>query len=110
MVCVCVCGRVGHQGKPVLRAHISIVRRQFFILTFILFYFNFFWIWFHCFPARSRTHYIEQAGFELSRDLPASASKVLGLKVCANMFRRKQFLVVFEYVKLEMTVRCQSFT
>jgi hypothetical protein len=30
------------------------------------------------------THFVEQAGLEL-RNLPASASQVLGLKVCATM-------------------------
>jgi hypothetical protein len=31
-----------------------------------------------------RTYYIDQAGLKL-RDLPASASQVLGLKVCTTM-------------------------
>jgi hypothetical protein len=33
----------------------------------------------------SGTHFVDQAGLEL-RNLPASASQVLGLKVCANAF------------------------
>jgi hypothetical protein len=35
-------------------------------------------------PGCPGTHFVEQAGLEL-RNLPASASQVLGLKVCATM-------------------------
>jgi hypothetical protein len=37
-----------------------------------------------CSPGCSGTHSVDQAGLEL-RNLPASASQVLGLKVCATM-------------------------
>jgi hypothetical protein len=36
-----------------------------------------------CSPGCSGTHFVDQAGLEL-RNLPASASQVLGLKVCAT--------------------------
>jgi hypothetical protein len=35
-------------------------------------------------PGCPRTHFVDQAGLEL-RNLPASASQVLGLKACATM-------------------------
>jgi hypothetical protein len=35
-------------------------------------------------PGCPGTHFVDQAGLEL-RNLPASASRVLGLKVCATM-------------------------
>jgi hypothetical protein len=35
-------------------------------------------------PCCPRTHFVDQAGLEL-RNPPASASRVLGLKVCATM-------------------------
>jgi hypothetical protein len=37
-----------------------------------------------CSPGCPGTHYVDQAGLEL-RNPPASASRVLGLKVCATM-------------------------
>jgi hypothetical protein len=37
-----------------------------------------------CSPGCPRTHFVDQAGLEL-RNLPASASQVLGLKACATM-------------------------
>jgi hypothetical protein len=36
-----------------------------------------------CSPGYPGTHFVDQAGLEL-RNLPASASQVLGLKVCAT--------------------------
>jgi hypothetical protein len=44
-----------------------------------------------CSPGCPGTHSIDQAGLEL-RNLPASASQVLGLKVCATNTRRYFFL------------------
>jgi hypothetical protein len=38
---------------------------------------------FLCSPGCPGTHFIDQAGFEL-RNVPASASRVLGLKACAT--------------------------
>jgi hypothetical protein len=37
-----------------------------------------------CSPGCPGTHFVEQAGLKL-RNLPASASRVLGLKVCTTM-------------------------
>jgi hypothetical protein len=37
-----------------------------------------------CSPGCPGTHFVDQAGLEL-RNLPASASQVLGLKACATM-------------------------
>jgi hypothetical protein len=37
-----------------------------------------------CSPGCPGTHFVDKAGFEL-RNLPASASQVLGLKVCATI-------------------------
>jgi hypothetical protein len=39
---------------------------------------------FSCSPGCPGTHFVDQAGLEL-RNLPASASQVLGLKACATM-------------------------
>jgi hypothetical protein len=50
----------------------------------------FFFFWFFrdrvslCSPGCPGTHFVVQAGLEL-RNLPTSASRVLGLKVCATM-------------------------
>jgi hypothetical protein len=58
-----------------------------FFLLFILFYFNFFLVFRHrvslCSPGCPGTHSVDQAGLEL-RNSPASASQVLGLKVCTT--------------------------
>jgi hypothetical protein len=49
----------------------------------ILFFFFFFRDRFLCSPGCPGTHFVDQAGLEL-RNIPASASQVLGLKVCAT--------------------------
>jgi hypothetical protein len=41
-----------------------------------------------CSPGCPRTHSVDQAGLEL-RNPPASASRVLGLKVCATNAQQK---------------------
>ena len=61
----------------------------FFFIKFILF--NFFFVLFFetislYSPSCPETHSVDQAGLEL-RDLPASASQVLGLKACATTAR-----------------------
>jgi hypothetical protein len=43
-------------------------------------------------PGCPETHFVDQAGLEL-RNLPASASQVLGLKVCATTTRLLSFLL-----------------
>jgi hypothetical protein len=52
--------------------------------------FSFFFFWRGrvslCSPGCPGTHSVDQAGLEL-RNLPASASQVLGLKVCATTAR-----------------------
>jgi hypothetical protein len=54
------------------------------ILSFFFFSLWFFWDRvFLCRPGCPGTHSVDQAGLEL-RNLPASASQVLGLKVCAT--------------------------
>jgi hypothetical protein len=60
-----------------------------FSLCFVLFYFVLFCFVFQdkvslCSPGCPGTHFVDQAGLEL-RNLSASASQVLGLKVCATM-------------------------
>jgi hypothetical protein len=52
----------------------------------------FFWLFFQetvslCIPDCPGTHFVDQAGLEL-RNPPASASQVLGLKVCATTAQR----------------------
>lgn len=47
-----------------------------------------------CSPGGSETHSIDQAGFDLG-DLPAFASGVLGLKVCAPNAQHKVGLILF---------------
>jgi hypothetical protein len=42
-------------------------------------------------PGCPETHFVDPAGLEL-RNLPASASQVLGLKVCATTTQPAQFL------------------
>jgi hypothetical protein len=44
-------------------------------------------------PGCPGTHFVDQAGFEL-RNPPASASLVLGLKVCATMFGYVSLLIL----------------
>jgi hypothetical protein len=44
-----------------------------------------------CSPGCPGTHSVDQAGLEL-RNLPTSASQVLGLKVCATTARLRQAL------------------
>jgi hypothetical protein len=61
----------------------------FVLFCFVLFCFVLFWGVVRdrvslCSPACPGTHSVDQAGLEL-RNLPASASLVLGLKVCATM-------------------------
>jgi hypothetical protein len=41
-----------------------------------------------CSPGCPGTHFVDQAGLEL-RNLPASASQVLGLKACATTARQQ---------------------
>jgi hypothetical protein len=56
-------------------------------LSFFLFFFFFFFFGDRvslCSPGSTGIHSIDQAGLEL-RNLPASASQVLGLKACATM-------------------------
>jgi hypothetical protein len=65
---------------------------------FLFFYFCFLFVYLFCFVFRDRvslyspgcpgTHSVDQAGLEL-RNPPASASQVLGLKVCAATARQR---------------------
>jgi hypothetical protein len=43
------------------------------------------------------THSVDQAGLEL-RNLPASASQVLGLKACATATQQEKFLIKEKYL------------
>jgi hypothetical protein len=61
--------------------------------SFFLFIYLFIYLFFRdrvslCHPGCPGTHSVDQAGLEL-RNLPASASKVLGLKVCATTTARQ---------------------
>ena len=63
----------------------------FFVFLFFLFPFFFFLLFFLdrvslYSPGFPGTHFVDQAGLKL-RNLPASASQVLGLKVCATTAR-----------------------
>jgi hypothetical protein len=61
------------------------------MLAFFFFFFLVFGFWFLVFrdriplysPGCPGTHFVDQAGLKL-RNLPASASQVLGLKACAT--------------------------
>jgi hypothetical protein len=55
----------------------------FFSFLFFFFFFWFFERGFLCSPGCPGTHFVDQAGLELTNP-PASASQVLGLKVCAT--------------------------
>jgi hypothetical protein len=46
-----------------------------------------------CSPGCPETHFVDQAGLEL-RNLPASASRVLGLKACATTPGENPFLTL----------------
>jgi hypothetical protein len=48
-----------------------------------------------CSPGCPGTHSVDQVGLEL-RNLPASASRVLGLKVCATTPGTSNFLIDYE--------------
>jgi hypothetical protein len=62
-----------------------------YLFFFILFFLGFFKTGFLCSPGCPGTHFVNQAGLEL-RNLPASASQVLGLKVCTTTARHGIFL------------------
>jgi hypothetical protein len=49
-----------------------------------------------CSPGCPGTHFVDQAGLEL-RDPPASASQVLGLKVCTTTTRLKLWFLTTTY-------------
>jgi hypothetical protein len=49
-----------------------------------------------CSPGCPGTHFVDQAGLEL-RNLPASASQVLGLNACATMLGLVFVVVVFVF-------------
>jgi hypothetical protein len=81
-----------------------------FLFYFVLFCFGLFWfglVWFGLVfcdrvslysPGCPETHFVDQAGLEF-RNPPASASRVLGLKVCATTpgfdedFKERKFSV-----------------
>jgi hypothetical protein len=46
-----------------------------------------------CSAGYSGTHFVDQAGLKL-RNLPASASRVLGLKACANKPSKVYFTTI----------------
>jgi hypothetical protein len=50
-------------------------------------------------PGYPETHFVDQAGLEL-RNLPASASRVLGLKACATMPGSQGIFKVSEKVQV----------
>jgi hypothetical protein len=52
-----------------------------------------------CSPGCPGTHFVDQAGLEL-RNLPASASQVLGLKACASFKKIKIVMLKKVYVEL----------
>jgi hypothetical protein len=54
-----------------------------------------------CSPGCPGTHFVDQAGFKL-RNLPASASQVLGLKVCATT--SGLFIIIFFFLEDLKTV------
>jgi hypothetical protein len=62
------------------------------LLLLLFLFFLFVWFWFFrdrvslCSPGCPGIHFVDQAGLEL-RNPPASASRVLGLKVCATTAR-----------------------
>jgi hypothetical protein len=58
-----------------------------------------------CSPGCPGTHSVDQAGLEL-RDPPASASQVLGLKVCATT-AQQPFTFITEKKSLGKVVTCQ---
>jgi hypothetical protein len=65
-------------------------------------FFSFFFFFFRdrnslCSPGYLVTHSVDQAGLKL-RNLPASASQVLGLKACATTARL--YLVIFTHYQL----------
>jgi hypothetical protein len=74
-----------------------VAKTMFLIFFFFFFFFLVFGFWFLVFgffrdrvslysPGCPGTHFVDQAGLQL-RNLPASASQVLGLKVCATTAR-----------------------
>jgi hypothetical protein len=58
-----------------------------------------------CSPGCPGTHLVDQAGLEL-RNLPASASRVLGLKACATI---AQHHIFFIHYSLEGHLGCFKF-
>jgi hypothetical protein len=64
-----------------------VYRESFMLLCFYVFVFCFF-VFCFWFPGCPGTHFVDQAGLKL-RNLPASASQMLGLKVCATTAQLK---------------------
>jgi hypothetical protein len=81
---------------PISNVIVQILFTLFFLfLFFILFYlfiFGFLRQVSLCSPGCPGTHFVDQAGLEL-RNLPASASQVLGLKACATTARPPSFFL-----------------
>ena len=71
------------------RGELGLLEQTAFLFCFVLFCFVFVFVFVFrdrvslCSPGCPGTHFVDQAGLEL-RNLPASASGVLGLKVCAT--------------------------
>jgi hypothetical protein len=87
-----------------------------FVCLFVLFCFVLFLFCFFLFrdrvslyiPGCPGTHFVDQAGLEL-RNLPASASQVLGLKTCATTARQLLFffpLQIFIRYFLHLHFKC----
>jgi hypothetical protein len=51
-----------------------------------------------CSPGCPATHFVDQAGFKL-RNLPVSASQVVGLKVCATMPCLGLMRILFQFLR-----------
>jgi hypothetical protein len=78
-----------------VREELNVMFFSAFFLSFNIYIYIFFFFVLFCFPetgflcialACSGTHFVDQAGLEL-RSPPASASQVVGLKVCATTAR-----------------------
>jgi hypothetical protein len=75
------------------------------LFSFFLFFFWFFETGFLYSTGCPGTHFVDQSGLEL-RNPPASASRVLGLKVCANTAGLLVLVFIFDYLGMSSTPLC----
>jgi hypothetical protein len=83
---------VCHRTQPYIVFLFSVLGTSIYLFIYLFIYFAFRDRVFLCSAGCPGTHFVDQAGLEL-RNLPASASQVLGLKVCTTTSAQRCFLL-----------------